>query len=94
MFGLEYPDILYPYPRLYFYKEHIGGSRMGNMGEKVKSYDKDGMPIFDEKLKIGKLHCYMYISKPGDEFFYDPELPNQDIMFLKLAKPITLIKIF
>jgi hypothetical protein len=67
---------------------------MGNQGEKVTSYDKSGMPIFDEKLKNGGRHCYMYISKPGDEFFYDPELPNQDTMFLKLTKPITLIKIF
>jgi hypothetical protein len=94
MFGVEYPEILYPYPRLYFYKEHVGGNVQGNAGEKVKSYDKNGMPIFDEKLKNGKSHCYMYISKPGDEFFYDPEMPNSNIVFLKLTKPIKLIKIY
>lgn len=94
MFGVEYPEILYPYPRLYFYKEHVGGNETGNAGEKVKSYDKNGMPIFDEKLKNGRSHCYMYISKPGDEFFYDPEMPDSDIAFLKLTKPIKLIKIY
>ena len=94
MFGQEYPEILYPYPRLYFYKDHIGGNSTGNAGEQVKAYDKNGMPIFDENLKKREPHCYMYISKPGDEFFRDPELPNKDTVFLKLTKPIKLIKIY
>ena len=89
--GVKVPEILYPYSRLYFYVNDIGGSAIMH-GEKVK-YDKNGKPIIEDKYKQNGKHCYMYTVKSGDDFFFDPEL-GKNAVFMNITGPIKLEKLY
>lgn len=96
--GKVYPtgdyDSYYAAPRAYFHVEKIG-SRQSSARGTIK-YDSNNMPIIENKPTSE--HVYMYIVKPGDKIFFDPELnetnSSDGAVYMLVNKPIKLIKIY
>lgn len=85
-------DTYYASPRAYFYIEDFG-SRVAKSGpSKINGYDSKGMPVIKDSNKLPG-HLYMYVVKPGDRIYKDPELCG-DAVFMSVKKPIKLIKIY
>jgi hypothetical protein len=97
--GKVYPtgdyDSYYAAPRAYFHVEKIGPRYDKAKGSIIK-YDSHDMPILTNKPVSG--HAYMYIVKPGDKIFFDPELNKTNspdgAVYMLINKPIKLIKIY
>jgi hypothetical protein len=96
--GMEIPtgdyDSYYACPRIYFHVEKMG-SRVASAYGTVK-YDSNNMPIIENKPTSG--HMYMYIVKPTDRIFFDPELNSTNdkdgAVYMLIDKPVKLTKIY
>jgi hypothetical protein len=71
------------------------GSRVASAYGTVK-YDSNNMPIIENKPTSG--HMYMYIVKPTDRIFFDPELNSTNdkdgAVYMLIDKPVKLTKIY
>ena len=87
-------DSYYACPRMYFHVEKMG-SRQASARGTVK-YDSNDMPIIENKPTSG--HMYMYIVKPTDRIFFDPELnasgDKDGAVYMLIDKPVRLTKIY
>ena len=84
----------YACPRIYFHVEKMGSRNASAYG--TVKYDSNNMPIIENKPKSG--HMYMYIVKPTDRIFFDPELnvvnSKDGAVYMLIDKPVRLTKIY